>query len=267
MASRGRGGARGGRGGAAPRAPPGTVKIAGVEMAWDLTGLELNKAPTENFPRTGHAPPPPPTSDESATHHRLVTLRDRIHDGPLYTILGDGMETGLKRRQQDAAPTEAALFNPFTDNLTYSAKYMKVRRRIPRLDTRPYVVDLFPEELRSILSHTADGGRETKRQKLLHVSKVDAVSRIDRILEAEEARAKEEQERADADEEVEQDAEDDDAEEEYDEKPDAIDEEDNWSAPSTDSEESDDDYNAERYFDGGEDDYGDEGGGDENTYE
>jgi DNA-directed RNA polymerase III subunit RPC7 len=264
MAARGgRGGARGGRGGGAP----GTVKIAGVEMAWDLTGLELKKSPTECFPKTSHGPPPPPTSDEKSRHHRHVTLRERIHDGPLYTILSDGMQTGLKPRHGDAAPTEASLFNPFTDNLTYSAKYMKVRRRIPRLDTRPYVVHLFPEELRSILSHTADGGRESKRQKLLQVSKVTAVSRIDRILEAEEARAKEERERADAEEEVEQEVDDEEAEEDYDEKPDAIDEEDNWSAPSTDSEESDDDYNAEQYFDGGEDDYGDEGGGDENTYE
>ncbi|KAF2473127.1 uncharacterized protein BDR25DRAFT_282396 [Lindgomyces ingoldianus] len=273
MASRGGRGGRGGRSGTA-RAPPGTVRIAGVEMAWDLTGLELKKSPTERFPKTSNPPPPPPTAAEKAMHQRLVTLRDRIHDGPLYTVLGDGMKTGLKRKAEDPAPTEASLFNPFTDNLTYSAKYMKVRRRIPRLDTRPYVVDLFPEELRSILSHTtgttngtADDGRPTKKPKLLQLSKVTAVSRIEQYLKEEETRALEEKERAEAEEELDEDAEENEEEEEYDEKPDAIDEDDNWSAPSTDSEESDDDYNAEQYFDNGEDDYGGDEGVDENTYE
>jgi len=68
----------------------------------------------------------------------FLQVRDRIHEGPFYTILNDGMKNGLKRKASEPAPTEASLFNPFTDNQTYSAKYLKVRRRLPKLDERPY---------------------------------------------------------------------------------------------------------------------------------
>ena len=87
------------------------------------------------------APPPqapPPTEDESATVQHYLAVRDRIHEGPFYTILNDGMKNGMKRKANQPAPTEASLFNPFADNLTYTSKYSKVRRRIPKLDARPY---------------------------------------------------------------------------------------------------------------------------------
>jgi DNA-directed RNA polymerase III subunit RPC7 len=81
---------------------------------------------------------PPPNDDEAAMLKYHIDVRERIHEGPFYTILNDGMKNGLKRRANDPAPTEASLFNPFTDNQTYTSKYLKVRRRIPKLDTRPY---------------------------------------------------------------------------------------------------------------------------------
>lgn len=67
-----------------------------------------------------------------------LAVRDRIHDGPFYTVLNDGQKSGLKRKATANAVSETALFNPFTDNQTYTSKYRKVRRRIPKLDTRPY---------------------------------------------------------------------------------------------------------------------------------
>jgi DNA-directed RNA polymerase III subunit RPC7 len=87
------------------------------------------------------APPPqapPPTAHENGIVAHYLAVRDRIHEGPFYTILADGMKNGLKRKASEPAPTEASLFNPFTDNQTYSAKYLKVRRRLPKLDARPY---------------------------------------------------------------------------------------------------------------------------------
>lgn len=87
------------------------------------------------------APPPqapPPTEHENGIVAHYLAVRDRIHEGPFYTILNDGMKNGLKRKANEPAPTEASLFNPFTDNQTYSAKYLKVRRRLPKLDARPY---------------------------------------------------------------------------------------------------------------------------------
>lgn len=150
----GRGGGRGGRGGAFNPAR-GTVTIAGTELNWDLTGLDIQKGPAERFPVSSlfvlylnqplrqqqEAPPPqapPPTAHERGIVAHHIAVRDRIHEGPFYTILNDGMKNGLKRKANEPAPTEASLFNPFTDNQTYSAKYLKVRRRLPKLDARPY---------------------------------------------------------------------------------------------------------------------------------
>jgi DNA-directed RNA polymerase III subunit RPC7 len=210
-------------------------------------------------------------------HH--LAVRDRIHEGPFYTILNDGMKNGLKRKASEPAPTEASLFDPFTGNQTYSAKYMKVRRRLPKLDARPYgelaglgrnwhgltsaVVDLFPAELRPVLDGTRADGNPTKKRRTLAVTKVDAVSQIERLIKSEQERTNEAEANAEGEEEEAEEEEEDPDEE----KPDAVDEEDNWSAQSTDSEESDDDYNAEQYFDNGDDDDIDDADPYENTYE
>ncbi|KAF1836958.1 hypothetical protein BDW02DRAFT_566549, partial [Decorospora gaudefroyi] len=212
------------------------------------------------------APPPqaPPSTDNEiriVKHH--LGVRDRIHEGPFYTILNDGMKNGLKRKANEPAPTEASLFDPFTGNQTYSAKYLKVRRRLPKLDARPYVVDLFPAELRPVLDGTRADGHNAKKRRTLGVTKVNAVSQIERLIKSEQERTNEAEARAEeeADEDAEEEEEDPDEE-----KPDAAEEEDNWSAASTDSEESDDDYNAEQYFDNGEDDDIDDADPYENTY-
>jgi DNA-directed RNA polymerase III subunit RPC7 len=231
------------------------------------------------------APPPqapPPTAHEEGLIAHYLAVRDRIHEGPFYTILNDGMNDGLKRKASEPAPTEASLFNPFSDNQTYSSKYFKVRRRLPKLDARPYgksdserhtwetrkliahtVTDLFPTELRPVLAGTQNpNSSASKKRRMLGVSKINAVSQIERMIKAELNRTNEAEARA------EEDLDDEDEEEEVEEeKPDAVDEEDNWSAVSTDSEESDDDYNAEQYFDNGEDDDIDDADPYENTYE
>jgi DNA-directed RNA polymerase III subunit RPC7 len=194
-------------------------------------------------------------------HH--IAVRDRVHEGPFYTVLNDGMKNGLKRKASEPAPTEASLFNPFTDNQTYSAKYLKVRRRLPKLDARPYVTDMFPSELRSVLDGTRSDGNPSKKRRTLAVTKPNAVSQIERLIKAEQDRTNEAEARAE--DELDEDA---DEEEEPDEdKPEAVDEEDDYSAASSDSEESDDDYNAEQYFDNGEDDDVDDADPYENTYE
>ena len=48
------------------------------------------------------------------------------------------MKTGLKRRAGDMAPTDESLFDPFVGNETYSARYHKRVRKVPKLDTRPF---------------------------------------------------------------------------------------------------------------------------------
>lgn len=63
---------------------------------------------------------------------RLRSFRDRVHEGPLYTILGDGYRAGKQRR---SGPAE---FDPFDGMPSYSIKYRKAKRKVPKLDTRPY---------------------------------------------------------------------------------------------------------------------------------
>jgi DNA-directed RNA polymerase III subunit RPC7 len=124
------------------------------------------------------------------------------------------------------------------------------------------VTNLFPTELQPILDGNRADGNASKKRRTLGVSKINAVSQIERMIKAEQDRTNEAEARA------EDELDEDEDEEEPDEdKPDAVDEEDNWSAVSTDSEESDDDYNAEQYFDNGEDDDIDDADPYENTYE
>lgn len=77
-------------------------------------------------------PPKPLTKDERAQVARFRSLRDRIHEGPLYTVLGDNARVG-----KTTTPA-AAQFDPFEGMPTYSQKYTKRRRKLPKLDTRPY---------------------------------------------------------------------------------------------------------------------------------
>lgn len=125
------------------------------------------------------------------------------------------------------------------------------------------VTELFPAELRTTLDGTRADGNFSKKRRTLGVTKVNAVSQIERMIKFEEGRTNEAEARA---EEEDDEDEDEDAEQD-DDKPDAIDEDDKWSAASSDSEESDDDYNAEQYFDNGEDEDIDDADPYENTYE
>ncbi|KAF2687496.1 hypothetical protein K458DRAFT_429396 [Lentithecium fluviatile CBS 122367] len=239
----GRGGARGGRGGGFGRG-----MLAGQEVSWDLTGIEqhLERRPAERFPLAKPVQAGPPSAHETAMVQHYLAVRDRIHDGPFYTILNDGMKNGLKRKANDPAPTDASLFDPFTDNQTYSSKYLKKRRRIPKLDMRPYAVEFFPDELHTYMGHTAEG--TTNKKRTLGVATKLDMNGFARKLEDLSAHIQEAEARAEEEEEEEEE------EVEDEEKDEAGDDEDNWSAVSSDSEESGDDYNAEQYFDNGEDD-------------
>lgn len=125
------------------------------------------------------------------------------------------------------------------------------------------VTELFPAELRPTLDGKRGDGNVSTKRRTLGVTKVNAVSQIERMIKFEEGRTNEAEARA----EEEDDEEEEEEAEQDDDKPDAIDEDDQFSAASSDSEESDDDYNAEQYFDNGEDDDIDDADPYENTYE
>ena len=64
---------------------------------------------------------------------RYRTLRDQIHQGPLYTVLGDN-----GRISKQGGKLSKAQIDPFNGVQTYTMKYRRQTRRIPRLDGRPY---------------------------------------------------------------------------------------------------------------------------------
>jgi DNA-directed RNA polymerase III subunit RPC7 len=207
------------------------------------TPSRLSLAQETALPQAG-----PPSAGEASIVQQYLAVRDRIHEGPFYTLLGDGMKNGLKRKANETAPTEASLFDPFVDNQTYSSKYLKKRRKLPNLALRPYAVEFFPAELHETIGATGNRGANAKKRTLVVDTKVreDTLKKkleaFSRIIEEAEVRDEDED-----DEELEEEA-------EGEEKEDAGEDDDKWSAVSSDSEESGDDYNAEQYFDNGEDD-------------
>ena len=107
-------------------------RIGGVDIPYD-PDLELDKPkPTPLYPEYKLPTSKPLTDDEKTQVARFRSLRKSIHDGPLYTILGDNVRVG---KTGDKA---AASFNPFEGMPKYSSRYTKKRRMIPKLDTRPY---------------------------------------------------------------------------------------------------------------------------------
>lgn len=69
---------------------------------------------------------------ERAAVERYRAVRRRIHEGPLYTVLGDSVRVGK------ASAKRAAEFNPFEDMPTYTQKYKPPSRKLPKFDTRKY---------------------------------------------------------------------------------------------------------------------------------
>lgn len=68
------------------------------------------------------------------------TLRERFHDGPYYSILGASSGTGYTTNSK-------ANFDPFNGMPSYSGKYQKKKRLVPRVQGRPYGEFIFPNRL------------------------------------------------------------------------------------------------------------------------
>jgi len=79
--------------------------------------------------------PRPLTVKEKIQIAHFRSLRESIHNGPLYTILGENLRV---TKPGDRPNKPAASFNAFEGMPKYSQRYTKKRRMIPKLDTRPY---------------------------------------------------------------------------------------------------------------------------------
>ncbi|KAI9731780.1 MAG: hypothetical protein M1834_004569 [Cirrosporium novae-zelandiae] len=235
--SRGGRGGFGGRGGRG-KGPPG------LDVPFD-TDLHIDSAPSPLFPQRDIHPPNPPSKLEKLQISNYRSWRAKIHEGPFYTVLGENF------RVQKSRSAKPATFDPFEGMPTYTVRYKKKRRTLPRLSARNYVMEFFPEELLSTLDpkyHLSDQNgnqngisnhtAKTKKEKnpLFFGEDEDEASPED----------EQEDEQGDNEEMVENDFEE-------------------------DEDDMADDYNAEQYFDGGEDagddfDGGGGGGDDEATY-
>lgn len=234
------------------RSGGGHGKIAGVDVPWEYDAeLKIDTKPSELFPPNPPPIAPPPRHDEKIAVARYRALRERIHEGPLYTVLGDHSRVTKSR-----STSSAVVLDPFQGMPTYGQKYKKQRRKIPRLDTRPYIMRYFPEELWTTLDPTTKPGANAaalkKRRKMLKIALSTKLTRLEELEEDGDLGGRDD---------------DDDLEKEEDEDagPEAEEEQDD---DFEEDEDDDDDYNAENYFDNGEDDdYGDEGGGGGDDYD
>ncbi|KAL4919478.1 DNA-directed RNA polymerase III, subunit Rpc31 [Aspergillus aurantiobrunneus] len=240
-------------------------KLPGAEFTWDTTDAngEADTAPTPLFPKYA-VPRARPLSDcEQLQVDLYRTLRERFHDGPYYSILGASSGTGFTANSK-------ANFDPFNGMPSYSGKYQKKKRLVPKLQGRPYVMKFFPRELWTTIqpNYKPDGLLDGYIPQTLHTGTKrgfeddeeddEALKRQRRLMHGDEDEGGENEDvegdilEADEDQEEEEIV-DDDFEE--------------------DEDEMGGDYNAEQYFDGGDDEYGDDGfgdggggGGDEDTY-
>jgi DNA-directed RNA polymerase III subunit RPC7 len=224
-------------------------KMGGQALPWEydpeLEG-KLNTKPSEKFPpiQPPIADAPSPFERHLVSHYR--TLRARIHDGPFYAIL----DSSARVHKSGKRSPVTAHYDPFESMPTYSQRYTKKKNTLPKLSSRPFVKSFFPEELWAIVEPGSAGVQQQK--KTLNLSTRTRLDRFEADIDEEEDGEGEDG----ADEDKVEGAEDEDKEEE---DPDQFDE---------DDEDDNDDYNAEQYFDGGDDDEfgGEDGGGDGDDY-
>ncbi|TGZ83273.1 hypothetical protein EX30DRAFT_339476 [Ascodesmis nigricans] len=210
---------RGGRGGfGRGRGGPGGMSLPfGDDIKPDYSVSEL-------FPPCPQPTQTPLSKEERATISRFRSHREKIRNGPMYTVMA------RKRGQSD----------PFTDISRYSARYLRQTRRTPKLDARPYVYEFFPVELYSTIGKDEGGEGEAGKKKRLLFSSLDTLNPLEEMMSEEEAEGK-----------VEEGGKEEVPEEDDEEEMDEFDDDDEG------------DYNGEQYFDGGEDydeDMGDDRG-------
>ncbi|CAG7942710.1 unnamed protein product [Penicillium olsonii] len=183
------------------------------------------------------------------------SLREKFHDGPFYSVL-DASSSNAKK-----GSAARANFDPFHGMPTYSGRYQRKRRTLPKIAGQSYsnviyleCTDLkfFPRDLWQTLqpNFRPDASLDGYQTQM-------SAAGVKRGFEDEEDDGPSKRKAGDDDEENEGEG----------EEGEALDDDEEQAEDSMDddfSEDDDDmggDYNAEQYFDGGDDDMGDEDGG------
>ncbi|KAF5878836.1 putative dna-directed rna polymerase iii subunit protein [Botrytis fragariae] len=237
----GRGGARGGG-------------IKGATWEHDAT-LKLDFTPSEDYPRHPNLKRPSPLTPQERTQVKYYrTLRDKIHRGPLYTH-STKRDTdapvrtfGEKQFNEQYGRQTKADFDPFLGVETYSMKYQRKKRAIPLVSGMNFNKEFYPQELWSVLSGEEEAKTAKDNAALAAMGEEDPsektralLAKIQQATGVEGAEGEEELGEEEIEEEQDNDYED-------------------------DEEDMGGDYDAEQYFENGEDDDddgGDGGGGDD----
>lgn len=208
----------------------------------------------ENLPT-----PNPPMAAERESIAILLELRDRIHKGPLYTVQGSNFRVGKKTRTP-----AAARFDPFEGARSYSFKYKPPQRSLASFTTRQYrkcnssewtpgeandscthaATKFFPDELLDVF----DPVQAKKKKPRARAKKPE--DEANRLKDMQENEDEENEEGGD-------DAEGRDPDDEGEEQEDVDDD------FEDDDSDMGGDYDAEKYFDDGDNDEGDADGGDD----
>lgn len=256
-----------------------------------------SNVPGPIFPPRTHrniirTPKPLSTSEKRAADAQL-RFRQRCREGPLFTVLDKNslLVDGVKRKSEEA---KRRGFDPFEHQERYSTRHVKKARAEPDLSQSGrgdygYTLSMFPEELWGILDpqQRLPDWQNVKEDSTAYASLGKRPIKKKRKKGLDYERLDREKAMTVGNEEEQQDSEDEDAiraggrrkkrqdgtvtgqkrgieaEDDIDIEPDGEDEEEAANDEPEDSDfsesESDvDDYNAEQYFDDGEDDAGDD---------
>ncbi|KAK7512670.1 DNA-directed RNA polymerase III subunit Rpc31-domain-containing protein [Phyllosticta citriasiana] len=125
-------------------------------------------------------------------HPRLVAMRRlqlpaiALFGSAFMRVLSTPSSATRRASTKNRGTQTTAQSNPFESMPTYTQKYKKQRRTIPRLDTRPYVESFFPTELWATLEpHEKDGANAEarKKRKKLQVALSTRLSRLEQLEE------------------------------------------------------------------------------------
>ncbi|KAK3943210.1 DNA-directed RNA polymerase III, subunit Rpc31 [Diplogelasinospora grovesii] len=284
----GRGGFGGGRGGGR--------SVAQNNVPWTMDQeIVLDGKPSELFPPYNVPTAPSLSKKEEKQVSYFLLFREQCHDGPLYTQARTWTRTsdtnrrtyGQEQINKKYGTTSKATTDPFLSVPTYSQKFQQTERTLPDLASRPFAKEFYPPELHATLDGEDEVGLATKRRKTttkktLALSNITSLRtaeelfmpgaqqepgtegtgpRFDKVLEVLDKAEKRAEDGEDAgflsgedDDDWVKDNEDEDGEGANAEEEDQYD------------DESGDDYNAEQYFEGGDEDDYDDGGDDGGDY-
>ncbi|KAL1589304.1 hypothetical protein WHR41_02330 [Cladosporium halotolerans] len=237
MSRGGRGGRGGGRGGlsSAARLNSGAVPFdidEELEREFAKQKEDSDSFFPEHFPHLAA----PPSADELEEVRRYLDICARMKQGWLSEAI----------RKLDARKVERAKqmeqYNPFDDVPQYGKK--RGVEKVPRFSDFPFKKEHFPQELWDVIDPHDASSHPSARKKTL---KISTKSARDKLADIDDSEGENEVENEGVEK---KNADDDDVEELED---DEFDEDEN--------DDMADDYNAERYFEDGEEDYEDGGGG------